>query len=87
MSFFVLVVFDIERCDLNIKSNNSSHHTDLYGEERLIVRRGQPFNVTLHPSAGSKDFELGETSLTLIVETGIYVFVFPTPDVKRLDAV
>ncbi|MED6263256.1 hypothetical protein CHARACLAT_002610 [Characodon lateralis] len=31
----------IEGCDLNIKSNNSSHHTELYGEERLIVRRAQ----------------------------------------------
>ncbi|XP_028265656.1 protein-glutamine gamma-glutamyltransferase 2-like isoform X2 [Parambassis ranga] len=78
-------VFDIERCDLNIKSNSSSHHTDLYGEERLIVRRGQPFNVTLHPSAGSKDFKLGETSLKFIVETGDAVHMYS--ETKRREYV
>uniref|UniRef100_A0A8C4EJD2 Protein-glutamine gamma-glutamyltransferase 2 n=1 Tax=Dicentrarchus labrax TaxID=13489 RepID=A0A8C4EJD2_DICLA len=44
------------RCDLDIKSNSSSHHTELYGEERLIVRRGQPFNIILHLKTGSKEF-------------------------------
>ncbi|XP_035513294.1 protein-glutamine gamma-glutamyltransferase 2-like [Morone saxatilis] len=63
-------VLDIERCDLDIKSNSSSHHTELYGEERLIVRRGQPFNIILHLKPGSKEFTLAETSFTLIVETG-----------------
>uniref|UniRef100_A0A8C7XUF9 Transglutaminase N-terminal domain-containing protein n=1 Tax=Oryzias sinensis TaxID=183150 RepID=A0A8C7XUF9_9TELE len=32
-------------------SNNSSHHTELFGDERLIVRRGQPFSITLHLSS------------------------------------
>ncbi|XP_040009864.1 protein-glutamine gamma-glutamyltransferase 2-like [Xiphias gladius] len=63
-------VLDIERCDLNIRSNNSSHHTELYREERLIVRRGQPFIIILHLKPGSKEFKPGETSFTLIVETG-----------------
>ncbi|XP_059189614.1 protein-glutamine gamma-glutamyltransferase 2-like [Centropristis striata] len=63
-------VLDIERCDLNIKSNSSSHHTELFGEERLIVRRGQPFNVILHLKPGSKGFTPGETTFTLTVETG-----------------
>lgn len=63
-------VLDIERYDLNIKSNNSSHHTELCGEERLIVRRGQPFNVSLHLKAESKEFKPSETSFTLTVETG-----------------
>ncbi|XP_035016094.2 protein-glutamine gamma-glutamyltransferase 2 [Hippoglossus stenolepis] len=63
-------VLDIERCDLNIKSNSSSHHTEPYGEERLIVRRGQPFVITLHLKPGSKDFNLSDTSFSLIVETG-----------------
>uniref|UniRef100_A0A8C4EJ58 Protein-glutamine gamma-glutamyltransferase 2 n=1 Tax=Dicentrarchus labrax TaxID=13489 RepID=A0A8C4EJ58_DICLA len=63
-------ILDIERCDLDIKSNSSSHHTELYGEERLIVRRGQPFNIILHLKTGSKEFTPGETSFTLIVETG-----------------
>uniref|UniRef100_UPI0037E90A21 protein-glutamine gamma-glutamyltransferase 2-like n=1 Tax=Semicossyphus pulcher TaxID=241346 RepID=UPI0037E90A21 len=63
-------VLDIERCDLDIKRNSSSHHTDQCAEERLIVRRGQPFNIILHLKAGSKGFKPGETSFTLIVETG-----------------
>lgn len=65
-----LTVLDIERYDLDIKSNSRSHHTQLCGEERLIVRRGQPFNIILHLTAGSKDFKPGETGLTLIIETG-----------------
>lgn len=63
-------VLDIERCDLDIKSNHSSHHTEPYGEKRLIVRRGQPFKIILHLTPGSKEFKPGETSFTLIVETG-----------------
>lgn len=65
-----LTVLDIEHYDLDIKSNSRSHHTQLCGEERLIVRRGQPFNIILHLTAGSKDFKPGEPGLTLIVETG-----------------
>ncbi|XP_060931202.1 protein-glutamine gamma-glutamyltransferase 2-like [Limanda limanda] len=66
----MIQVLDLERCDLNIKSNSSSHHTELYGEERLIVRRGQPFVITLHLKPGSEDFRLSDTSFSLIVETG-----------------
>ncbi|KAM9350327.1 protein-glutamine gamma-glutamyltransferase 2-like [Symphorus nematophorus] len=61
---------DIEHCDLDIKSNSSSHNTNLFGEEHLIVRRGQPFRVILRLKPGSREFKLGETSFTLIVETG-----------------
>ncbi|XP_031701206.1 protein-glutamine gamma-glutamyltransferase 2-like [Anarrhichthys ocellatus] len=61
---------DIEHCDLDIKSNSSSHHTDLCGEQRLIVRRGQPFKIILHLKPGSKGIKPGETSFTFIVETG-----------------
>lgn len=68
--FNLYTVLDIEHCDLNIKSNSSSHHTHLYEEERLIVRRGQPFSITLHLKPGSKKFTPGETSFALIVETG-----------------
>uniref|UniRef100_A0AAQ5X8W8 Protein-glutamine gamma-glutamyltransferase 2 n=1 Tax=Amphiprion ocellaris TaxID=80972 RepID=A0AAQ5X8W8_AMPOC len=35
------------RCDLDVKTNSRKHHTELFGEERLIVRRGQPFTVIL----------------------------------------
>uniref|UniRef100_UPI003AACCF21 protein-glutamine gamma-glutamyltransferase 2-like n=1 Tax=Centroberyx gerrardi TaxID=166262 RepID=UPI003AACCF21 len=63
-------VLEIKCCDLEIKSNNSSHHTELNGEERLIVRRGQPFSVTLHLKPGSQQFTPEKTSFTLTVETG-----------------
>ncbi|XP_034064990.1 protein-glutamine gamma-glutamyltransferase 2-like [Gymnodraco acuticeps] len=63
-------VMDIERYDLDIKRNSISHHTEQCGKERLIVRRGQPFNITLHLKPGSKEFKPGEESFTLIVETG-----------------
>lgn len=64
----VCVVSDMESCDLNIKSNNSTHRTGLYGDKRLVVRRGQPFNILLHLKPGSTGFKLSETSFT--VETG-----------------
>ncbi|KAM8753708.1 protein-glutamine gamma-glutamyltransferase 2-like [Acanthopagrus schlegelii] len=63
-------VFDIERCDLDIKSNSCSHHTELYGEERLIVRRGQPFNIILHLKPGSGEFKPEAAGFTFTVETG-----------------
>ncbi|CAJ1085598.1 protein-glutamine gamma-glutamyltransferase 2-like [Xyrichtys novacula] len=63
-------VLDIELCDLDIKNNSISHHTEKYAEERLIIRRGQPFNLILHLKACSKEFKPGQTSFTLIVETG-----------------
>uniref|UniRef100_A0A667WU88 Protein-glutamine gamma-glutamyltransferase 2 n=1 Tax=Myripristis murdjan TaxID=586833 RepID=A0A667WU88_9TELE len=70
LSIYLSAVLDIERCDLEIKSNKIRHHTELNGEERLIVRRGQPFSVTLHLKPGSQEFTPGETSFTLIVQTG-----------------
>uniref|UniRef100_A0A8C4ZIH7 Protein-glutamine gamma-glutamyltransferase 2 n=1 Tax=Gadus morhua TaxID=8049 RepID=A0A8C4ZIH7_GADMO len=63
-------VLEFERCDLDIKSNKRSHHTEQNGEDRLIVRRGQPFSLVLHLKAGSPEFNPEETSFTLIVETG-----------------
>uniref|UniRef100_A0A3Q3WSU3 Protein-glutamine gamma-glutamyltransferase 2 n=1 Tax=Mola mola TaxID=94237 RepID=A0A3Q3WSU3_MOLML len=57
-------------CYLDIKSNSRSHHTDLYGEECLIVRRGQPFNIILHLKPGNGEFSPEETSLMFTVETG-----------------
>lgn len=71
LSFHFYTVLDIERCDLDIKNNSRSHHTDLCGEERLIVRRGQPFNVILHLKACCSEVKPSEASFTLIVETGM----------------
>ncbi|TDH10736.1 hypothetical protein EPR50_G00078560 [Perca flavescens] len=50
--------------------NSNSHHTELYGEERLIVRRGQPFIILLHLKPCNKELKLSEKNFTLIVETG-----------------
>uniref|UniRef100_A0A3P9Q025 Protein-glutamine gamma-glutamyltransferase 2 n=1 Tax=Poecilia reticulata TaxID=8081 RepID=A0A3P9Q025_POERE len=61
---------DIERCDLNIKGNHSNHHTDLFGQECLVVRRGQPFSIVLHLSSSSKEFKVGKTNFVFDVETG-----------------
>ncbi|KAM9342745.1 protein-glutamine gamma-glutamyltransferase 2-like [Pholidichthys leucotaenia] len=63
-------VLDIDHTDLCIKSNSSSHHTELFEDDRLIVRRGQPFSLVLHLTPSSNEFKPEETSFTLIVEMG-----------------
>ncbi|MFT7812756.1 protein-glutamine gamma-glutamyltransferase 2-like [Arapaima gigas] len=60
----------IVRWDLECKLNNKSHHTQLNGVDRLIVRRGQPFSLTLY--LGGSAFQLGVTTLSFIAETGPY---------------
>uniref|UniRef100_A0A7N6AUD5 Protein-glutamine gamma-glutamyltransferase 2 n=1 Tax=Anabas testudineus TaxID=64144 RepID=A0A7N6AUD5_ANATE len=66
---------------------NSSHHTDLNGEERLIVRRGEPFNIILHLKPGSKEFKLDESSFTFIVETGMSLSIFNYKSYQMLEFV
>ncbi|XP_062254226.1 protein-glutamine gamma-glutamyltransferase 2 [Platichthys flesus] len=59
---------DIERWDLECKLNNLDHRTDLNGVDRLIVRRGQMFNLSLYLRSGS--YQPGLSSLDIIAETG-----------------
>ncbi|CAB1457839.1 unnamed protein product [Pleuronectes platessa] len=59
---------DIERWDLECKFNNLDHHTDLNGVDRLIVRRGQMFNLSLYLRSGS--YQPGLSSLDILAETG-----------------
>ncbi|KAG7323431.1 hypothetical protein KOW79_013133 [Hemibagrus wyckioides] len=59
---------EIERVDLQCTVNNGEHHTELNGVDRLIVRRGQPFTITLHLRAGSH-FQHG-SNINLITTTG-----------------
>lgn len=73
LCFCIGTALDIERCDLNIKDNHSNHHTELFGEERLIVRRGQPFSIALHLSPSSKEFKVGKTNFMFDVETGTHL--------------
>ncbi|XP_061113163.1 protein-glutamine gamma-glutamyltransferase 2-like [Conger conger] len=67
-------VLDIGSCDLEFKYNNEEHHTDLNGVDRLIVRRGQPFTLTLHLQSGT--FQPAAGTFQLIAETG------PVPEEK-----
>ncbi|XP_068455148.1 protein-glutamine gamma-glutamyltransferase 2 [Clinocottus analis] len=59
---------DIDRWDLECEFNNADHRTDLNGAERLVVRRGQPFTISLVLRSGS--FQPGLSSLDCIAETG-----------------
>ncbi|KPP70871.1 hypothetical protein Z043_110259 [Scleropages formosus] len=61
---------DIARCNLECELNNTDHHTDLNGVDRLIVRRGQPFIITLHLNSGG--YQPGVDDFRLLAETGPY---------------
>uniref|UniRef100_A0A8C4XKK4 Erythrocyte membrane protein band 4.2 n=1 Tax=Falco tinnunculus TaxID=100819 RepID=A0A8C4XKK4_FALTI len=41
----------IRKCDFKITMNNNNHHTEEISTERLMVRRGQPFTITVVFSA------------------------------------
>ncbi|NXX41675.1 EPB42 protein, partial [Tricholaema leucomelas] len=60
----------IKKCDLKITTNNSNHHTEEISTERLMLRRGQPFAITVHFSAPVHSYlqQLKRASLT--VQTG-----------------
>ncbi|XP_012610673.2 protein-glutamine gamma-glutamyltransferase 2 [Microcebus murinus] len=38
----------LERCDMELEANGLDHHTADLCRDRLVVRRGQPFRLTLH---------------------------------------
>ncbi|XP_049588975.1 protein-glutamine gamma-glutamyltransferase 2 [Syngnathus scovelli] len=59
---------DIDRCNLECDLNNTDHYTDLNGVDRLIVRRGQPFTISLYLRSGS--YQPGFSTLQCIAETG-----------------
>ncbi|XP_066527048.1 protein-glutamine gamma-glutamyltransferase 2a [Hoplias malabaricus] len=61
-------VLEIERVDLSCSVNNAEHHTELNGVNRLIVRRGQPFTITVHLQPGSHIHN--GLNINLIVNTG-----------------
>ncbi|NXX96557.1 EPB42 protein, partial [Centropus bengalensis] len=60
----------IRKCDFNITMNNNNHHTEEISTERLIVRRGQPFIITVSFSVPVHNHlqQLKRTFLT--VQTG-----------------
>ncbi|KAM3620713.1 uncharacterized protein V6R79_000899 [Siganus canaliculatus] len=59
---------DIERWNLECLFNNTDHRTDLNGVDRLIVRRGQVFTISLYLRSGS--YQPGLSALDCVAETG-----------------
>ncbi|XP_061841690.1 protein-glutamine gamma-glutamyltransferase 2 [Nerophis lumbriciformis] len=59
---------DIGRWDLECEFNNMDHYTELNGVERLIVRRGQPFTISLYLRSGG--YQPGLSTLDCIAQTG-----------------
>lgn len=59
---------DIERWNLECEFNNTDHRTELNGTDRLIVRRGQPFCISLYLRSGT--YQPGLSSLDCVAETG-----------------
>ncbi|XP_069567312.1 protein-glutamine gamma-glutamyltransferase 2 [Brachyistius frenatus] len=59
---------DVDRWNLECQFNNTDHRTDLNGVDRLIVRRGQPFTISLYLRSGS--YQPGVSSLDCVAETG-----------------
>ncbi|TMS19801.1 Protein-glutamine gamma-glutamyltransferase 2 [Larimichthys crocea] len=59
---------DIDHWNLECEFNNTDHRTDLNGVDRLIVRRGQPFTISLYLRSGN--YQPGVSSLECIAETG-----------------
>ncbi|XP_032369297.1 protein-glutamine gamma-glutamyltransferase 2 isoform X1 [Etheostoma spectabile] len=59
---------DIDRWNLECEFNNTDHRTDLNGVDRLIVRRGQPFTISLYLRSGI--YQPGDSFLDFVAETG-----------------
>ncbi|XP_062853443.1 protein-glutamine gamma-glutamyltransferase 2 [Trichomycterus rosablanca] len=66
------MAFDVGTLDLACAFNNTAHHTDLNGTDRLIVRRGQQFTINFKLCSGSS--EPGVDQLRITAQTG------PQPD-------
>ncbi|XP_021544682.1 protein-glutamine gamma-glutamyltransferase 2 [Neomonachus schauinslandi] len=64
----------LKKCDLQLEVNGHDHHTADLCRERLVVRRGQPFRLTLHFEGRS--YEASTDSLTFSAVTG------PAPSVE-----
>ncbi|XP_053103672.1 protein-glutamine gamma-glutamyltransferase 2 [Hemicordylus capensis] len=58
----------LQACDLECERNNQDHRTSDIGCQQLIVRRGQPFLITLH--FAGRGYEEGVDTLTFTAETG-----------------
>ncbi|XP_060100045.1 protein-glutamine gamma-glutamyltransferase 5-like [Heteronotia binoei] len=59
----------VKSVDLNCLQNCSNHHTQYFGAQKLIVRRGQAFGLYLHFQ--NRDWDDDKDKITFTVETGI----------------
>eukprot|EP00076_Gallus_gallus_P004838 NP_001308488.1 erythrocyte membrane protein band 4.2 [Gallus gallus] len=59
-----------KKCDLKIIMNNNNHHTEEISTERLIVRRGQPFVITVNFSSPVHNYLKQLKRIFLSVQTG-----------------
>uniref|UniRef100_A0A8C5IGR2 Transglutaminase N-terminal domain-containing protein n=1 Tax=Junco hyemalis TaxID=40217 RepID=A0A8C5IGR2_JUNHY len=64
--------------DFIFLANNKSHHTEEISTKRLIVRRGQPFTITVRFSAPVHNYLKQMKRTFLIVQTGN-----PSPELGR----
>ncbi|XP_051985803.1 protein-glutamine gamma-glutamyltransferase 2 [Xyrauchen texanus] len=62
------MALDIGTWDLACQFNNTDHHTELNGTDRLIVRRGQAFTINLNLNSSS--YLPGVSQLQIVAETG-----------------
>uniref|UniRef100_A0A8C3L0U4 Protein-glutamine gamma-glutamyltransferase 2 n=1 Tax=Chrysolophus pictus TaxID=9089 RepID=A0A8C3L0U4_CHRPC len=58
----------LETCDLQCEHNGREHRTAEMGSQQLVVRRGQPFTITLN--FAGRGYEEGVDKLSFNVETG-----------------
>ncbi|KAM3922483.1 protein-glutamine gamma-glutamyltransferase 5-like [Leptodactylus fuscus] len=62
----------ISYCNLQSQKNNVLHHTEEISDNRLIIRRGQPFLIALQ--FNGREYQEGTDNIIFMVETG------PWPD-------
>ncbi|XP_042740739.1 protein 4.2 [Lagopus leucura] len=60
----------VKKCDLKIIMNNNNHHTEEISTERLMVRRGQPFIITVSFSSPIHNYLKQLKTTFLSVQTG-----------------
>ncbi|KAM6202493.1 protein-glutamine gamma-glutamyltransferase 5 [Rhynchocyon petersi] len=66
---------EVALIDLQCSWNNVQHHTEEISSDRLLVRRGQAFNITLY--FRNRGFQLGLDNIIFVIETG------PLPDLAK----
>ncbi|XP_063077550.1 protein-glutamine gamma-glutamyltransferase E [Engraulis encrasicolus] len=69
MPYGTTLALAIRDVDLHVKENNKAHSTEEISTKRLIVRRGQNFQLTLHTS---RQFKPDADELFFTVETGTW---------------